>query len=189
MLPDIAAHDRSKFEIAAPLLATVFLTLASVSASPAAETYVQAVIDDAGQLRIVTKEGREIIPKKKKGQVGFDLAQISPEGRTVGWLELFPNCCTSYPIPLALVIYSSGRKRTFTGNGLPVWQWCFEAGGKRVAFEQETTHGSIGVHYELREVASGRLVASYDPPGGPDCESRDTATDVPKWVAELNSRK
>ncbi|MGO9271919.1 MAG: hypothetical protein ACLQOO_16915 [Terriglobia bacterium] len=160
----------------------VFLGL--LSAPAAAETYVQATVDASGQLRILTKDRREIVPKKQPEQVAFDLPQISPDGHAVGWLEMYPNCCTSYPIPLALVIYASGKLRKFTGSGLPVWRWRFEAQGKQVALEQETVHGGMGVHYELHDVKTGRLLAKYDPPFR-SADSADTE-EPPQWVAEMN---
>jgi len=159
--------------------AIVFLGL--LLAPAAAETYVQAVVNPGGQLRILTKHRREIVPKKEPEQVGFDMVRISPDGHVVGWLALYPNCCTSYPIPLALVIYASGKLRAFTGSGLPVWRWRFEAEGKQVAFEQETVHGGLGIHYELHDVSTGRLLAKYDPDPNSGANSKP-----PKWVAELD---
>ena len=117
--------------------------------------------------------------------MGFDKIEISPDGASVGWVALYPNCCTSYPIPLKLVIYSSGKLRTFTGLGLPVWQWHFAAGGKQVAFYQETVHGGLGIHYELCDVASGRRIATYGPTIGPDNHPLENQKPPPKWVAEL----
>ena len=169
--------------------ALVLLAFALVSSSAAAESYLKAVIDKTGQLRITTNKREEILFKKKADQVGFDQVAISPDGRTVGWVGLFPNCCTSYPIPLGLMIYFHGRMRTFTGNGLPIWRWSFEAQGKRVAFEQETVHGGMGVHYELRDVATGRLVGEYDPPVARDNRSSDSRQDAPKWVAESDAKR
>jgi len=174
--------DRLTVMLLSGVRAIMFLGLVSVPA--AGETYVRAVVDQAGQLRILTKDRREIVPKKEPEQVAFEKPAISPDGRAVGWLALYPNCCTSYPIPLKLVVYASGKLRTFTGIGLPIWRWCFQVGGKQVAFEQETVHGGIGVHYELRDVKTCRLIAKYDPDpnsvvfGAP-----------PKWVAELDSRR
>ena len=166
----------------ASAFAVVFLGL--VPAAVAAETYVQAAVDPSGQLHILTKRHREIVPKKQPGQVGFEKAEISPDGRAVGWLTLYPNCCTSYPIPLKLAIYAGGKLHSFTGSGLPIWRWCFQAGGKQVAFEQETVHGGIGVHYELRDITSGQLVAKYDP--DPDSEA---TTKPPRWVAEVDAKR
>ncbi len=167
-------------KLASSAWAIVFLVL--FAAPAVAETYTQAKVDPSGDLRILTKDGREIIPKKEPDQVAFDKVEVSPDGHAVGWLALFPNCCTSYPIPLKLVIYANGKLRTFTGSGLPVWRWCFEAGGKQLAFEQETVHGGMGIHYELHDVRTGRLLSKYDP-------NSEASGKPPKWVAELNSKK
>lgn len=158
------------------------LCLGLVSLYAATEIYVETVIDPSGQLHITTKHKREIAPKKEAEQVGFDKAQISPDGRAVGWLALYPNCCTSYPIPLKLVLLVNGGQRAFTGNGLPIWRWCFWAGGRQVAFEQETVHGGMSVHYELRDIATGGLADKYDPDVNP------AVTKPPRWVVALDSK-
>jgi hypothetical protein len=178
---------RARYSALAALCAAVVLAVASASA--ATETYVRATIDESGRLRIVTAAGRVILPKRLTTQVGFDKIAISPDGRVVGWVALYPNCCTSYPIPLRLVLYSNGKTRTLTGSGLPIWRWCFEADGRQVAFEQETVHSGIGIHYELRDVATGRLVDEYNPPPEHDGDAGATPRDVPKWVAELDAKK
>ena len=176
-----------KISVPLALLSVVSLLLASQS-SFAADIYVQASIDQAGQLRIVTRNGREIVPTRDSEQVGFATPAISQDGGAVGWLALYPNCCTSYPIPLKLMVLSNGRMRTFTGNGLPVWQWSFQSSGKRVAFRQETVHGGIGTHYELRDVATGRLIATHNPTVGPDNQPL-AIQDVPAWVEAVNAKQ
>jgi hypothetical protein len=143
------------------------------------EKYRQVEILQDGRLRILTMDGREIIPPKRHDQVGFDKVAISEDGDAVGWLALYDNCCTSYPIPHELVILVNGQERDFTGSGLPIWRWGFAAGGKQVAFEQETVHGGIGIHYELRDVATGQLVAEYSP--GPDNRG-----EPPGWAKDLD---
>lgn len=159
-----------------------FLGLVPVSA--ATPLYVETVIDSSGQLRITAKHHREIVPQKEKEQTGFEDAQISPDGRAVGWLALYPNCCTSYPIPLKLVILLNGAQQTYTGSGLPIWRWCFWAGGKQVAFEQEIVHGGMGAHYELRDIETGELADKYDPDANPD-----VITKPPRWVVVLDSKR
>ena len=174
-----------KLSVPVALLSAVsLLLLASSRSSFAADIYVQASIDQAGQLRIVTRNGREIVPRKDSEQVGFEKPAISQDRGSIGWLALYPNCCTSYPIPLKLMVLTNGRMRTFTGNGLPVWQWSFQSSGKRVAFRQETVHGGFGTHYELRDVATGRLIAKYSPDNQPLA-----IQNVPTWVEELNAKQ
>jgi hypothetical protein len=168
--------------------------LVSIAAHASAqERYVSATVDKDGALRIVTATAKVIVPDAEPErefvgkQVGYDNIQISADGQAVGWVALFPNCCTSYPIPLALVIFSSGVKRSYAGVGLPVWRWAFQADGKRVAFEQETVHGGLGIHYELRDVESGGLVASYEPEVGPDNQPLPNQH-VPMWVEQFDAK-
>lgn len=159
------------------------ILLALGTAAAATDPYVETVIDPSGQLRITTKHHREIVPKKDRDQTAFDNAQIAPDGRSVGWLALYPNCCTTYPIALKLVVLFNGEERTYTGNGLPIARWCFWASGKQVAFEQETVHGGMGAHYELHDVETGQLTDKYDPDANPE-----GVTKPPRWVVVLDSR-
>src|SRR5262249_7506949 len=135
--------------------------------------------------RIERMRGKAVRVESDRDQVGFDKIAISEDGRSVGWLALYPNCCTSYPIPLRLKVLSNGRSRTFGANGPPVWRWQFVAGGKQVAFEQETVRGGLGVHYELRDIATGRLIAQFDPPA----DQGGSPSDVPRWVVELDAKQ
>lgn len=170
----------------AGLVAAGFLMAASPSL--AVERYTSASVDKTGTLRIVNANGRGIVMPMQPEQVDFDGIAISPDGRSVGWQALYPNGATSYPIPLKLVVYSGGKLRTYTGNGLPVWKWLFTAGGKQVAFEQETVHGGMGVHYELRDVGSGRLIAEYTPRVGPDGQPEPNQKS-PEWVLVLDAAR
>jgi hypothetical protein len=172
----------------------IAVLVAAAGVSAATDTYIEAKVDIDGGLRIVTASGKVVRPKQlpKRStlgdQAGFDQIKISPDGHIVGWVALYPFCCTSYPIPLTLVLYSSDRTRTFNGSGLPIWRWCFVADGKQIAFEQETVHGGIGVHYERRDVANGRLLEQYDPPmpQDPNLERLPDLRNAPAWVDELD---
>ena len=156
------------------LLASFVLALPPAWA--ARKTYIEATVDTSGQLHIVTADGHNIMPEKDPEQVGFDKPAVSEDKTTVGWLAFYPHCCTSYPIPLALVIFREGKVvRTFRGD-LPIWKWRFEAGGTQVAFYQETVHGHLGVHFELRDIESGRVLASHD--GDPEL-------DAPQWIRHV----
>jgi len=181
---------RSPAAGATVLAVTLALWLGTIAPARAADTYLGATAPDSGgPLRLVRAKGNPIVVAMDVEQVGFARIAISRDGRSVGWLALYPNCCTSYPIPLKLVIYSSGRRHVFEPNGLPIWLWQFSPDGTRVAFEQEPVHGGVGVLYELREIASGRLIERYEPPGRTDADSVPPAGNVPAWVAELDRQE
>jgi hypothetical protein len=162
------------------------LLIATAAAAGDGARIARAARDRTGGMRIVQTNGRVVHVKKETGQSETDDIRIAPDRRAVGWLALFPNCCTSYPIPLQLVVWSAGRRRSFRGIGVPVWQWRFVDGGRRVAFAQETVHGGFSIHYEMRDVASGRLVAQWEPEYGSD-NAVLAQQDPPPWVAELNA--
>lgn len=138
------------------MLSKFLFVAALLSVTPvfaADEIYVRVALDPNGKLHIFTQDRREILPANENDQTGFHHAAIAPDRCAVGWLALYPNCCTSYPIPLKLVIYSNGKTQTFTGS-------------KQFAFEQETVHGGLGVHYELHDLTSGKRLAEYEPEPG-----------------------
>jgi hypothetical protein len=143
-------------------------------------TYRRAAVDSSGQLRITMSNGREIAPRKDSAQVGFDKVAISADGRIVGWLALYPNCCTTYPVPLKLVLLAGGTERAISGNDLPLWQWSFTPDGQRVALRQAPVHGTAGTHFELRDIRTGGLVSSFD-------ADSSTAAGAPGWVRALRS--
>jgi hypothetical protein len=134
--------------------------LALPAASAAQTTYRRAELDSASQLRIVLSNGEILRPAKDSDQVGFEQVAISPDHRIVGWVALYPNCCTTYPIPLALVLLRPGGQRTEIANAYPIWRWAFTADGQHVAIRQAPVHGDTPTAYELREIVTGRLIAS-----------------------------
>ncbi len=159
-----------------------------VAVARAQERYVSAEQDDARRLRIQTADGRTIAVPPEPEQVGVSDIEISPDGRVVGWTPVFGNCCTSYPIPHALHVYADGRTLTFAGNGLPVFRWAFVGGGAEVVFGQETVHGGIGINYEWRHIATGRLVAQYTPNYGPENHPLPEQN-PPAWVVALDRKR
>lgn len=153
-------------------------------------TYEFVDIDANGDLRILTSGQRTIIvPKGGPPEAGesfgrqtaFGTPVLSDDRRAVGAPAMFANCCTSYDIPLQLVIYSRGTTHRFEG-GLAIFDWHFADGGRRVVFSQQTVHSACSVHWELRDIATERLIAAADIPQAcgqiPDPPQRK----VPKWV-------
>jgi len=151
----------------------------------AVERYAAADVQPDGRLRLTTTQGATVwAPRDMHGeaqpQAGFEEARIAPDRATVGWLALYPGCCQSYPIPLELALYRDGRVlRSLTGAGMPIWHWRFVDDGRAVAFVQRPTHGAAPDHYELRDVASGRLLGEVDRDDG------DT-TPLPAWARGLD---
>ena len=152
----------------------------------AQDMYVDASVDDANRMHIYTNTRKEIVLDMEPEQVGFDDIKISPDGRRVGWLALYPNCCTSYPLPLTLDIFSDNKKITLNGVGLPIWKWSFNDSGQQVTFYQDTTHGGSGTHYETRDLDTNRSIQEWQPEYGRDNRPLETQT-IPAWVEEFNA--
>jgi hypothetical protein len=162
-------------------LISAFAGALASSTALAQLTYRRAELERGGQLRLTTSTGRAIRPPKDSDQVAFAQIAISPDRQAVGWLALYPNCCTTYPVPLKLVVLMAGTARTFGDNELPIWRWSFSANGRRVAFVQAPAHGAGIGHYELRDIRSGREVSSFD--AIPD--TSDAPVGLPRWARVL----
>jgi hypothetical protein len=167
-------------------------TSRSRSAPPASpETYESVDIDADGNLRILTSDQRTVIVPKRsvpakagelvREQTAFEKPVISDDRRAVGAPAMFENCCTSYDIPLQLVVYSNGKTHRFEG-GLAIFDWHFSDGGRRVVFSQQTVHFSCSIHWELRDIASETLVAAADIPEPCGQNPDPPKVKVPSWV-------
>jgi len=151
------------------------------------ETYDSVALDASGALRITRSDGRVIAVPRQKEQSSFEGPTISSDRTAVGAHANYPNCCTSYDIPLELVVYHNAKIHRFKGNGLPIFQWRFADGGSRVAYGQEPVHSGCETHYELRDIVSERLIESADVPQ--PCGQRPDPPQVriPDWVQQLQA--
>jgi len=171
--------------VSGPAVAFLFLVGQALAASdPSATRYRSASADSTGRVEIVTTTGRTIPIAPAKEQVGVDKIILAPNSRAVGWVAMYPNVATSYPIPLELLVYADGKLRRFHGSGLPIWVWRFLNDGAQVAFEQETVHGGMGVHYERRRVRDGHLVAEFTPEA--DRDGGRISSEGPAWTRDLD---
>jgi hypothetical protein len=155
------------------------------AAAERVETYKSAVIDAEGSLRITTADRGTIVVPRVGEQSAFREPILSADRTAVGAQVDYPNCCTSYDIPLQLVVYAKGRLHRFGGIGLPIFQWHFADRGSRVAFGQETVHFSCAVHYELRDIQSERVIESAEVPQPCGQVPDPKPVKVPKWVSAL----
>ena len=154
------------------------------------ETYESADIDAAGNLRIVTADHKTItVPKGGAPRAGESLGNqtafgkpvLSDDRRAVAAPAMFGNGGTSYNIPLQLVIYSHGRTHRFEGE-FAIFDWHFADGGRRVVFSEQPVHFTCSVHWELRDIASERLLATADIPEPCGQIPDPPKVRVPKWV-------
>jgi hypothetical protein len=157
-----------------PLVIVVAVALTTHTSS-AQRTFRQADIDSIGQLRIVLSDNHVIWPPKDSNQVAFEQVALSADHRIVGWLALYPNCCTSYPIPLKLVLLRLDGSHTTIRTELPIWQWAFAVDGRNVVLRQAPVHGGAIKYYELREIRTGRVVAAAETDSA-------SLTALPTWV-------
>jgi hypothetical protein len=159
---------------------------------PRGEVYAAATLGNDGDLHIRTTNGRDIVVAKSEDkrpvesqQAYFETPVLSNDRRAVGARAFYSNCCTSYEIPLTLVVYADGRTHRFTGSGLPIFLWHFADDGTTVAFAQEPVHFGCSIHYELREIRSERLVESADVPEPCGQDPNPEPVKVPAWVTRL----
>ena len=141
------------------LIACAALALATNS-SFAQRTVRRADIDSTGQLQVVLSDGRVISAPKDSAQVAFEQVALSADHRIVGWVALYENCCTTYPIPLKLVLLRVDGDRTVITNDLPIWQWAFAADGRSVVIRQAPVHGPAPTFYERHDIRTGHLTAT-----------------------------
>ena len=118
----------------------------------------RAVVDSTGQLRVELSNARAVVPAKDSDQVAFEQVAVSADRRVAGWVNVYPNCCTSYPLPLKLVLMHASGEQTIIGTDLPIWQWAF-AGSDRVVIRGAPVHGGAA-DYQLRDIRTGRLIAT-----------------------------
>ncbi len=134
-----------------------------------AQTIVRAYAGKDGKAHLEYAGGatRTVPPEKK--QVGCDHVSVAEDRRTVGWSVLVENCCTSYPVPIAVVLYRDGKK-TVIATGQMISQWRFVGRGERVAALSGPVHGYAS-EAVLVDARSGKRLESWNGQGT-----------VPQWA-------
>jgi hypothetical protein len=161
-------------------LALLFLATVSLASDGQRSTANSAVTVSIGsdkRVHITYIDGKEFIAPRETNQIDCSSPKIADDKRTVGWLVLkHPDCCVNYPIPLSLVIYRN-RNVVERISGEPlIWDWRFLKGGSEVAVAIGPQHGETGVHFELHDIRSGRLLDEWD---------GHTKESPPAWISGL----
>ena len=150
---------------------------------------------ETGPLHIIYADGTEVVqtlpplkPSTDKeavfNAVGFSGVELAQDRETLGWTINVENCCTSYSIPLSVVVFRHKHVLHTFDQGLMVWSWMFLEGGKQVAVVFGPTHGPEAGDYQLYDVKTGKLVSEVLG----DAETQSLKTDAPDWAKRLQDR-
>jgi hypothetical protein len=148
-----------------------------------------------GDLSIEYSDGTTVVEKIPPAQkssdketvfneVGFSDVKVSSDKRTIGWTEVFENCCTSYPVPEVLAIYQSGETITHIQQGQMVWDWVFLDGSQHVSAVWGPTHGTDRGDYQLYDARTGHMLSEFF--GEPADNS--TNPEAPEWVKQTDRK-
>ena len=186
------------------LLAVVALPLMAQALEPAKDaSIVSYCIDDGakgpgfetGPIRITYSDGTVIIqslpPLKNVNacgnydEVGIIHPKLAGDKVTLGWVVSTWSCCQSYPIPVSLMVFRSGKIIGQIRPIMPIWHWRFADRGKKVAVYCRPTHGSSDNSYYLYEAKTGRLISE----ASDDCydyyDGCGLPAKAPKWAKQL----
>ena len=170
---------------------------AAIASNPGFVAYMAAALEtDAatGEIFIRRTDGSTIPLPTLRNQVEIEKTYVSADGKRIGWLVDEPNCCTSYPVPLHLVIFKGGRiEKTFEEDQC-IFDWAFAKKGTAVSYWTSVLHGSDYQNFLLRDIASGKRLARYFYPdsfdgGNEGGEARREAAiaAAPRWVKDTPS--
>jgi hypothetical protein len=150
---------------------------------------------ETGPLHIIYGDGTEIVqtlpPLKSStdkeivfNAVGFSGVELAQDRETLGWTINVQNCCTSYSIPLSVVVFQHKRVLHTFDQGQMVWSWMFVERGKQVAVVFGPTHGPEVGDYRLYDVKAGNLVSEVCG----DVDTQSLKTNAPDWAKRLQDR-
>ena len=150
---------------------------------------------ETGPLHIIYSDGTEIVqtlpPLKPEtdeetvfAAVGFSGVELAEDQPTLGWTINVQNCCTSYSVPLSVVVFQHKQVLHTFHQGQMVWSWMFLEGGKQVAVVFGPTHGPEVGDYQLYEVKTGKLISEV----WGDAVTQSLKTDAPDWAKRLQDR-
>ncbi|MFO1340395.1 MAG: hypothetical protein U1F53_19600 [Burkholderiaceae bacterium] len=171
----------------------VSLVALLATAAPFASAKFVSIVekDEAKTLTVRRSEGKAFqAPFTDAGQEGFSRAAISPDGRYVGWTGTFENCCTSYPLPLSLVVHD-GQRVVYTRrreDGPSIFRWHFSRDSRFVIYESTWPHGLVPTFYARVRLSDGRVVGEYecDPPEWAESRPKRWAH-PPAWTGDAEA--
>lgn len=137
------------------------LTTATLLLAQSARVTISRVyIGRDGLAHIVDATGKDTAFPKEKGQVAVESPQLSSDSKSAGWLIEEDNCCTSYPIPTDLLVYSNGKKYRL-GTEQMIYDWCFIDTGKQVVLSSGPVHNQEGQDIYRYDIKSGKQLQEW----------------------------
>lgn len=170
---------------------TVVAAVAAVALSISAHASIGAyqLSKDGTALTIQLSSGVSVdAPIVNADQEAFGSVQIARNRRYIGWTVEMPNCCTSYPLPLSLVVHDGRRLVRIIGPlAPPVFQWAFSADSRSLVYRQEYPHGSSPLQFHKVRIADGLVLGTFRCfPDDPDHPARKPAK-PPAWARAMAS--
>lgn len=135
----------------------------------AGQTVERAYCGEDGKAHVVYADHSKTIPPEEK-QVGCTDMSVADDHRTFGWSIQVENCCTSYPISVAVIAMRDGKTTVLRSDQM-VWQWHFIDHGNRIAVLSGPVHGTA-TKADLYEVHTGKNLATWEGSGN-----------VPEWAS------
>jgi hypothetical protein len=156
---------RARIAVGYLIVAVALLLCSSWSfgQTSSASTIAATKIANDKRVHITYSDGTEFIAPEEKGQVDLTSLKIANDKVTAGWLVLeHPDCCVNYPVALTAITYLNRRIMQHIRAEPLIWDWCFIGAGNQIAISIGPQHGEDGVHFELHDARSGRLLDKSD---------------------------
>lgn len=170
-------------------LAIALVCLVCCEAATSAQRYIAVTPgDEIKALAIKTDSGNLQAPFTETDQASFGSVRISPTGDSVGWLALVTNCCTSYPLPLALVIFRDGKVAYQFREDSAIWRWTYLAHGTQVAYQWSLPHGFIPTYYTLRSLRTGVVLDRFVCGINESTHEYIKPAHIPDWVRAVEPK-
>lgn len=150
---------------------------------------------ETGPLHIVYTDGADVVmrlpPLQKStdeevvfNEVGFSDVRLAEDKQTIGWTIDVENCCTSYPLPLRVVVFRNEHVLREFDRMQMVQDWMFLNGGARIAIVTGFPHGPQIGDYRLYEVKTGKLLSEVFG----DEKTQSLKPDAPQWAKLLEGQ-
>lgn len=115
--------------------------------------------------------------------IGVDQIKVAKDKRTMGWAEMAAPCCESYPLPISVGIYQSGKRVLHIGGPGMLDYWSFLDKGRNIVAVWGPAHGPQVLEYQIIDLKTEHVIASVT--GDPETQELDP--DAPGWALQAQA--